>query len=98
MFAYQYIMVDWLHNYGDEYPIRIYSEIDKNGFETRKVEIFPNNQIGYAFDSIEFGGTGLGMEPVLDLNEIAADPYETFIPKEISKEEFEKIWSMYIKD
>lgn len=94
---YKYIMVDWEHNYGDEYPIRVYSELDGDGFEVRKVEIFPSNRIGYAFDNIEFGGTGLGLEPVPDLHEIATDPYEKFIPKEVSKDEFEKIWCMYVE-
>lgn len=84
-----YIAVKWIHTYPDE-PILLYSELDNDRFETRKVEFFRDGSIGYADASEEFGHTELGMMPVPDLNEIAKDP--EFEPRQIEKHEFEEIW------
>lgn len=51
-----YIMVDHIHSC-DDMPVRIYSELDENRYEVRKIELY------------------------------------RFIPKEITKEEFEEIWN-----
>jgi hypothetical protein len=87
-----YIMVDHIHTY-DDLPVRIYSELDEERYEVRKIEIFKDGSIGYAYDDVEVGPTGLGEVPVPPLDEIAQDPYEIFFPKEITKDEFEKIWN-----
>lgn len=87
-----YIMVEHIHTY-DDLPVRVYSELDEQRYEVRKIEIFRDGSIGYAFDDIEVGPTGLGELPIPSLEEIAQDPYEIFFPKEITKEEFEKVWS-----
>jgi hypothetical protein len=86
----KYILVKWIHNFVDE-PVLLYSELDDSRFETRKVEIFSDGEIGYASEAEEFGTTRLGIEPVPSIFEIAKDP--EFEPKEITQEEFEKIWS-----
>jgi hypothetical protein len=86
----RYIRVQWLHSFPDV-PIRLVSEINEHGRETRKVEIFRNGSKGYAVGDEEVGGTVLGEKPVPPLDEIAADPQ--FIPNELTKAAFEMIWA-----
>jgi hypothetical protein len=97
MEKFGYIVVEWVHDYGDEYPIKMYSELNSERYETRKIEFFSNGKVGYAYDDIEKGGTGLGLMPVPELEEIKNDSYEKFIPKEITKKEFEEIWYKYVR-
>jgi hypothetical protein len=86
-----YLKVKWIHAYADE-PVLIYSELDHERWELRKVEIFPDGRIGYAGPEVEVGDTGLGQMPLPSLEKIAADP--VFEPEVISKAEFERIWAM----
>jgi hypothetical protein len=72
-------------------PIWLYSELDDERFETRKVEIYADGHWGYASDTEEVNGTGLGLYAVPSLAEIASNP--VFEPFEIGKEEFEDVWS-----
>jgi hypothetical protein len=84
-----YERVRWLHNNPD-FPIWIYSELDAERWETRKVEIFADGRIGYADQAEEIGGTGLSVEPLPPLGKIAGDPQ--FAVDVISSDEFERIW------
>jgi hypothetical protein len=87
----EYIRVQWLQERPD-FPIWIFSELDSERMEMRKVEVFPDGSKGYADESDDDSGrTGLGYCPVPSLAEIAQDP--VFIPQEISREEFEQIWN-----
>ena len=52
----RYLLVEWLHQFSDE-PYLIYMELDEIGFETRKVEIFPDESWGYASQTETFGST-----------------------------------------
>jgi Domain of unknown function (DUF6881) len=86
----EYVKVAWTHSNADD-PIWLYSELDDQRFETRKVEIFANGKIGFA-DSSEAGGdTELGIEPLPSLEGIASDPQ--FVPEEITREEFNEVWA-----
>lgn len=85
----KYIRVRWIHNFPNE-PVLLYSELDDDRFETRKVEVFPDGKKGYASEAEEVGGTRLGIEPVPSITQIAMD--HEFVPEEITKEEFERIW------
>ena len=85
-----YVRVRWLHTNPNE-PIWLISEIDADRWETRKVEIFANGSKGHAARGEEAGGTVLADLPLLPLQEIASDPQ--FLPEEITKEEFEAVWS-----
>ncbi len=85
----KYLCVKWIHNFPNE-SIIIYSELDGNYFETRKVEVYSNGTKGFSSKTEEFGGTYLSTEPIPPINQIVMDP--EFIPEEITKEEFEKIW------
>lgn len=85
----KYIKCKWIHNFQDE-PILLFSELDEDRYETRKIEIFRNNEIGYA-DAVEHSkSTDLGDLPDPPLEEI--NKSEEFEAVYISKEEFEQIW------
>jgi hypothetical protein len=69
----------------------LYSELDDNRFEVRKVEVFRNRTCGYASAEGAFGGTQLGLLAMPELSEIAKDPQ--FEPVEIAQAEFETVWA-----
>jgi hypothetical protein len=85
----KYIKVFWKHTHPDE-PVLLYSELDGDHWEIRKVEIFRHGGIGYASRTDSTGPTRLGIEPIPSLSKIASDP--EFDPIEITEEEFEKVW------
>jgi hypothetical protein len=84
-----YLKVKWNHAFPDD-PIWLYSELDESRWEVRKVEIFADGRMGYADKSGDAEGTGLGEEPIPELEDIAADPQ--FEPSAISAVEFENVW------
>jgi hypothetical protein len=88
--AMKYIVVKWKHQNPNE-PALLYSELDEAGWEIRKVELFADGRSGWADRSEEHGGTGLGIEPLPSLKQIASDPQ--FEPAEITREQFEQVWS-----
>jgi hypothetical protein len=85
----KYILVKWKHEIEEE-PVLLYSELDDDRWEIRKVEIYSNGRKGYASKNEQFGDTGLGLEPIPKLEAIAQDL--EFEPKKITKEEFEEVW------
>jgi hypothetical protein len=85
-----YIKVKWLHSSSED-PILLYSELDEERWEKRKVEVFKDGHCGYASADEAIGSTRLGEEPIPSLGEIASD--SQFVPIEIAKEEFEEIWA-----
>jgi hypothetical protein len=84
-----YIKVKWIHSNSNE-PILLYSEIDEERMEQRKVEIFADGRYDYASSSESAGSTRLGEVPIPALSEIASDPQ--FEPVKIPKQEFEEVW------
>lgn len=84
-----YIKVKWIHSFSYE-PIWLYSELDSENWETRKVEVFADGKMSFADDKSTSGDTGLSIEPLPPLEIIAADP--EFEPATISAEEFESVW------
>src|SRR5262249_38559600 len=83
----RYSRVQWLHTSSAD-PVEIYSELDDDGWEKRKIEIFRDGALGYASAAEATDSTSLGEAPVPSLEEIAAEPQ--FQPIEISKDEFER--------
>ena len=84
-----YIRVHWLHDSPTD-PVWLYSELDPQRREVRKVELFPNGTYGYASRTERKGSTDLGLELIPTIDEIARD--DQFKPEEITKEEFEDAW------
>ena len=88
-----YLDVIWKHDDEDE-PIRIFSEIDENGYEHRKVEVYRDGKIGYAFAEVEHQGTRLSPEAIPPLEEINRDSqFEAVV---IEKADFEKHWAHFV--
>ena len=89
-----YIKVHWKHNFQNE-PIFLYMELDENRNEIRKVEIFGNDLLGYAYKNININGTFLSKFKIPELCEINED--SQFDAFEIDKETFELIWNRAVK-
>lgn len=89
MAEHSYIRVRWLHSSPDD-PVDLWSELDSEREEVRKVEIWPGGRVGYAYDAEEVRGTRLGKLPVPPLNQINLDLQ--FKAEAIAKADFEKCW------
>ncbi|MDJ0908529.1 MAG: hypothetical protein QNI99_05025 [Woeseiaceae bacterium] len=88
-----WLKVKWTHTSTDE-PILIYHEINPDRFEVRKVEYFVGGAVGLASRTLERGSTQLASIPIPELAEINEDPQ--FYAEEISGEEFNSIWDVYV--
>ena len=84
-----FIKVLWLHDDPEE-PVELWSELDADRYEVRKVDIWADGRVGYAEGDVEAGGTVLGEKPVPPLTEINTDPQ--FIAQEVSRDTFERRW------
>ena len=89
-----YIKVKWIHNLDNE-PCLLYSELDGDFWEKRKVEVFTDGSAAFASEDERFGDTDLSIEPLPSLEEIGADPQ--FEPELISAAEFEEVWKSAIE-
>jgi HEAT repeat protein len=85
----RYIKVKWLHTSPDT-PVLLYSELNGELWEVRKVEVYADGRMDFACREEQSGNTRLGIEPLPDLEEIAAD--REFEPAIISAEEFGSVW------
>lgn len=85
----RYLHIKWTHK-DPGAPAQIYSEIDADGYENRKVEIFADGRKGFADASESANGTVLSDMKVPSLKEFAAMP--EYQAKAIEAEEFQKIW------
>jgi hypothetical protein len=86
----KYMLVRWHHESEDE-PVLLYSELDDDRWEVRKVEVYGDGRCDYANSTESTGSTLLGETPIPPLAEIAAAP--EFGAEEISKHEFEEVWA-----
>lgn len=89
MAEHSYIRVRWRHSSPDD-PVDLWSELDADREEFRKVEIWPDGRVGYASNAGEVAGTRLGELPVPPLSEINLDPQ--FQAEAITKAHFETRW------
>ena len=85
----QYIKVEWIHDHPDE-PTVLYSELDEQRSEIRKVEVYADGTMYRADQERSTGTTRLGELPVPPLNELSSE----FVPHVIDAIEFERIWTM----
>jgi hypothetical protein len=86
----KYIRVKWKHTNPDE-PVWLFSEVDQDGNEQRKLECFRNGFCDFASVDNSTGTTKLSTGPLPEMEKIARDP--EFEPVEITKEEFETVWN-----
>jgi hypothetical protein len=90
-----YERVEWTHDFADE-PRSIYSELDDERYETRKIEVFEVGRIVKGSeDRPERGCTGLAVLPVPGIEEVNAISEEEFHTEEIGVAEFEDLWKSY---
>jgi len=85
-----YAKIRWKHQNAYD-PVEIYTELDDARWEVRKVEVFSDGSRDFASGSRSSERTFLSPEKIPPLAEIAANP--EFEAKEISKEDFEEMWS-----
>lgn len=90
MVEHSYVRVCWLHSSPDD-PTELWSELNADREEIRKVEIWPDGRVGYASNTGEFGGTRLGEVSDPSLHEINLDPQ--FQAEAITKADFESRWN-----
>lgn len=89
----KYIKAVWIHDFEDE-PNLFYHEVDKDGFEIRKILIYKDDHFALASTSIEKGDAFLSSKTIPSVHEINEDAQ--FLAKEITCEEFEQIWAEYL--
>jgi hypothetical protein len=75
--------------------MELWSELDADRNEVRKIEIWADGRVGYAYGGVEVGGSRLGESPVPQLDIIAGDPQ--FEPEAISQSDFEKLWTANVR-
>jgi hypothetical protein len=86
----QYLKVHWKHEHPDE-PVLLYSELDDERYEVRKVDVFRDGALGYADNSQSHGkGTILAAVPIPSITEIGSNP--EFRASTITRDEFETMW------
>ena len=69
----------------------LYSEVDPDGRELRKVDVFRDGHVQYASDEGASGDTDLSEILIPSLRELAEDPQ--FEPVEITDDEFAAVWA-----
>lgn len=86
----RYLKVTWLHD-NPEDPVEMYSEINDEGWEQRRVDCYANGRKDIAGRGIETGKTILAEVPVLETPEEIAEDSQ-FRSELISNSKFEEIW------
>ena len=87
----KYVRLKWNHTNPDE-PVWIFSELDPHGREVRKIECFRNGFCDIATATKSSGSAVLMSVPLPDLKALAQRDPE-FTPVEITKEQFEEVWT-----
>ncbi|MFI0422952.1 DUF6881 domain-containing protein [Spongiactinospora sp. 9N601] len=85
-----HLRVEWHHDFPEE-PVELYSEIDDEGYELRKVQVFRDERLERADAETETAATGLSEVPIGSVDEI--DAQDEFSASMISRAEFEHMWS-----
>lgn len=84
------VKVAWNHDFPDE-PVLYFSELDKDGYETRKVQVYRDGRTEWADENFETATVGLAEIPFPSVEEISSR--EGFAAEEIASEEFDRAWS-----
>lgn len=80
-----------MHNIENE-PVEMWSELDEQSNELRKIEVYTSGKLGYACGKEKANGSKLSIEPLPNLEEINNAPQ--FKGKEVSKTDFERMWDV----
>lgn len=86
----RYQRVRWYQG-SREHPVLLYSEIDDDGWEVRRVDEYTSGHRDVASANIETGHTFLAEDRVPSLDEINEDPQ--FEGVTITAQEFEAVWA-----
>jgi hypothetical protein len=84
-----FLAVQW-HHTNPEYPVWLYSELDDERWELRKVEVYADGLHDWAEGERSTGTARLSDQALPSFEEIALQP--EFTAREISREEFEAVW------
>ncbi|GII96831.1 DUF6881 domain-containing protein [Sinosporangium siamense] len=84
----RYIRVVWEHDFDE--PVLIFSELDEEGWEIRKVQVYRNGHSEWADATYETDSVGLSEIPVPGVEEISSDP--EFQAELIDADDFERAW------
>lgn len=85
-----FMRVEWRHDGADD-PILLYSELDEQRYEVRKVEKYRDGRATYAWGKGSTGSTALGDRPVPAAEVIAGHP--DFEVSAIRYADFEAVWN-----
>jgi hypothetical protein len=85
----EYQRVEW-DNDNPDMPVDIYSELDDDRWEVRKVEVFADGRTQYSDGVDSTGRTGLSEVPMPPVDEIA--PQQVLTPSVIDQDTFEDMW------
>ncbi|MDW4910815.1 hypothetical protein RB628_37240 [Streptomyces sp. ADMS] len=85
----KYLKVVWHHDFPGE-PVTLFSEIDEERYEVRKVEVYRDGRHEFASEVTSTGATMLGEIETPSIEELAEQ--EEFTPTEIDHQEFETVW------
>jgi len=86
----RYVKTIWNHELDDE-PVHYFSELDEDGYEVRKVQLFRDGRSEWADTDHETASVGLSEIPFPSVAEISES--EECAAEEISAENFEEIWN-----
>jgi hypothetical protein len=85
----KYLAVKWKTS-DPTNPIEMFHEVGDDGWETRKVEAYPDGKLDLADDNRKTGETWLSPEKMIEIDEINEDPQ--FAAREITKSEFDEVF------
>ena len=85
----RYIKVEWFHENPAD-PYQILSEIDEDGWESRRIESFRDGRRGFADESENIGGSFLADKPWPSMDVLRAE--SEFKVHEIDAAMFDEIW------
>lgn len=90
----RYVHVRWTHVSEDD-PVLLWSEVDAQGLEQRKVEEYQDGSLDFANGRRETGSTSLGVGPVPSVTEI--NSLAEFEAVEIERQQFERQWDRAVR-
>jgi hypothetical protein len=90
-----YLKVYWHHDLPDE-PVELYSELDDDRWEIRKIEIFRDGRCELADQAQLTGALTIGEAPIPLFEEIAEQV--EFSPFLIDASEFETVWQRAVAE